>query len=100
MDIYCGKCGEPWDMDEIHDEIDNRCDGRTPDGDAYRELYDTVKADFFARGCAAFTFAADACVGAGDANRAAIASVLYDAFGDDLDGVASDLADAEWLGVI
>lgn len=54
MDIYCKRCGEPWDMDTLHDEIDYRCDGRTPEGDA---------------------------------------------FGDDLDGVASDLMDAEAMGL-
>lgn len=24
MDIYCPKCGEPWDMDSLHDEISHR----------------------------------------------------------------------------
>ena len=32
MDIYCKRCGEPWDMDTLHEEIDYRCDGNAPDG--------------------------------------------------------------------
>ena len=98
VDIYCKRCGEPWDMDEIHDEIDYRCDGRTPDGDAYQELYRSVRDDFYARGCEAFTYAGVKCSGS-NSTRAHVAAVLYDAFGHDLDGVASDLADAEYLGI-
>lgn len=102
MDIYCKRCGEPWDMDTLHDEIDYRCDGNAPDGDAYGELYRTVRSDFYARGCRAFTYAVGEnpswCKATGSA-RAAVAGALYDAFGDDLDGVASDLMDAEYLGL-
>ena len=46
MDIYCKRCGEPWDIDELHDEIDYRCDGAAPSGEAYQELYRKVRADF------------------------------------------------------
>lgn len=102
MDIYCKRCGEPWDMDELHDEIDYRCDGAAPSGEAYQKLYREVRSDFYARGCRAFTYAvgdATWCVANGS-SRAMVAGALYDAFGDDLDGVASDLADAEFLGVI
>lgn len=101
MDIYCKRCGEPWDMDELHEEVSYRCDGATPEGDAYAQLYREVRGDFYARGCRAFTYAtatAPWCEVTGS-GRATVAGVLYDVFGDDLDGVASDLADAEALGL-
>lgn len=40
MDIYCPKCGEPWDHDELHYV------GET--------TYAIASADFAARGCAVF----------------------------------------------
>lgn len=89
-------------MDELHDEIDYRCDGAAPSGEAYQKLYREVRSEFYRLGCGAFT----AIVGSGyvckesGSSRAVVAGALYDAFGDDLDGVASDLADAEFLGVI
>lgn len=97
MDIYCPKCSEPWDMESIHEEIDNRHDGTKPDD--YDKAYKQVKAEFYSKGCKAFTYAWDGdCEPATDRDkeRAYIASALYSAFGDDLDGVASDMADLGW----
>jgi len=97
MDIYCSKCAEPWDMDSIHEEIDNRYDGSKPDD--YQKAYAQVKSEFYRDGCKAFTYAWDGdCSPADDAakTKAAVSAVLYDAFGHDLDGVASDMADLGW----
>lgn len=102
VDIYCKRCGEPWDMDEIHEEISARLRAGALDADApYEAHYSTVKREFFRLGCGAFTDVVGegyVCADTGSA-RAHVAAVLYDAFGHDLDGVASDLADAEYLGV-
>ena len=24
MDIYCARCGEPWDIDSLHEEVNAR----------------------------------------------------------------------------
>lgn len=89
MDIYCPKCREPWDNDSLHEEVDARREaGRTA-------TYDSVKREFFADGCAALSeaFGCDcnpATVGQG---RSVVLDELYDLFGDDLDGLMSDLED-------
>lgn len=104
MDVYCCKCGEPWDMDSFHDEVDNRADDMGTRAsnltrDEYGTLYSSVRQEFTTRGCVAFTYAADSCIGAGDTMRAAASSALMDMMGDDLDGVASMLDDAQALGM-
>jgi len=86
MDLYCPKCAEPVDNDEFHeraDEIDS--------------TYSKVAADFRANGCSAL---------GGKCNpdtinspKAQVANVIYDLLGDDMDGAASELDDAEFLGL-
>jgi hypothetical protein len=97
MDIYCSKCAEPWDMDSIHEEIDFRYERSSPED--YAGAYATVKEDFFGRGCEAFTYAISGpCTPASEdaKDKAFISAALYSAFGDDLDGIASDMADLGW----
>ena len=79
MDLYCSRCGEPWDMDYVlHDdpkEFDyhhgriSSCPTcqRTPDSEL--KLSPTQK------------------------NRADIAGVLADVLGDDVDGIAAEMED-------
>lgn len=90
-------------MDELHEEISARLESGVLDAEApYEKHYSTVRGEFYRLGCGAFT----AIVGSGyvceesGSSRAVVAGALYDAFGHDLDGVASELADAEFLGVI
>lgn len=122
MDIYCRTCGEPWDMDTLHDEISERIAigdlAPLPDrGDkfhgeqyeAYRKVYDahytTVREDFYRRGCKAmYAFSG------GEPSwckpkeqegftRQVAMGALIDMLGDDLDGIASMMEDAEYMGM-
>lgn len=129
MDIYCPRCGEPFDMDSLHDEAAARygipyyLDGRDLDGfdtkhrqknpaydaDAYQHFYKAVRADFQTEGCgialaSAFTNGQPcrkqerpADQGA-PLTRSEAAAAVYDLLGDDLDGAAAMLEDAELAG--
>ncbi len=89
MDIYCPKCGEPLDNDCLHDEADEQ-------GISYAE----VAANFRAKGCEALTVYGNGepCVPTGS-YRAAAMDALYDLLGDDMDGAASMMEDAEMMGM-
>jgi hypothetical protein len=52
MDIPCRKCGEPWDADSLHEEVEARGFGHLR-GEAYQVEYRKVSADFRKRGCVA-----------------------------------------------
>lgn len=84
MDIRCRKCAEPIDMDEFHDIAADM-------GTTFRHVLNT--------------FAQHGCIALGmrcndeetDRELAAISGALFDMLGDDIDGVASDLSDWEYL---
>lgn len=110
MDIYCTKCGEPWDMDSIHDEIDWRHEARTlsaltedSNSEAYVEQYRKVRDEFYSKGCAALAHgqATDWCVPKtpkGDRlMRSEAMSALVEIMGDDVDGIASMMDDYYYL---
>lgn len=91
MDIKCKICGEPWDADYIHESIaeDISYDAvKAMSQEMYeKEFYIPRRDDFYKRGCEAFG-------GVHGPNRANPAiSVLYEAFGNDLDGVAAEMED-------
>lgn len=109
MDIRCPKCGEPWEMDSLHDEVAARfphkpwkADGQH-DQKAYEAEYlNPVKREFYAKGCPAMTsFGDPRCNPETMGNKAANAArELYGLFGDDLDGVASELDDLAFMGYL
>lgn len=78
MDIKCVKCGEPWDMSELHEM-----------GDWVGEelSYSDARERFYATGCEAFGSKH------GDGKADAGIGVLYDLLGDDVDGAASLMED-------
>lgn len=86
MDIYCGKCGEPWDMDSLHEAVD---EGRATS-------WDDARATFQREGCGLWGLK---CRTTPDTSRAMASAVLMDVMGDDIDGVASMLEDAEFFGM-
>lgn len=86
MDIYCPKCSEPWEIDTLHDVADEQ-------GSSFGE----VREDFYRRGCAAIGTRCNPAT-VGDASPAIAAA--YDLLGDDVDGAASMLEDAEHLGLL
>ena len=83
MDIRCPKCAESWDVDSIHDEADYR-----------GETFDAVRREFFANGCVALGGSPCQQTGAGF-----LAGELADIRGDDIDGLASILKDADLMGM-
>lgn len=95
MDLYCPKCGEPWENDSLHDEVAAR---QEEDIDA---TYKEVAADFRSRGCEVMKFGFDGrCSAPSEGTdrtfgltRQAAASALYDVLGDDMDGAAAMLDD-------
>jgi hypothetical protein len=124
MDIYCPTCSEPWDMDTIHHEIDERIaigdlaplpdrgdKFSGPQYEVYRKAYDryysTVRADFYSRGCKAmYAFHGGEpswCVKperTSGLSRGEAMSALADIMGDDLDGIASMMEDAVLFGMV
>lgn len=89
MDIYCVKCGEPIDNDELHyiAEDDDRD-------------YRTILRDFRVKGCVGLgagyrcntepDTATDPVYGL---TRSQASSALFDIMGDDVDGVMSEMQD-------
>jgi len=89
MDIYCNRCGEPWDVDTFHDVADD-----------LGVSFDAALARFYADGCAG-TGWVKRCDVAPDGParvRASVSGMLAEVLGDDVDGIASELADAEFFG--
>jgi len=89
-DIYCPICGEPWDIDSFHDAVD---EGQASDWQDARQL-------FFGSGCGTL-FNRKPCdrpeTGGPAVMRANVTMALADVLGDDIDGIASELADAAWM---
>jgi hypothetical protein len=89
-DLLCPLCGEPWEIDTLHDAAEDQ--GHT---------FGEVLAGFRRRGCVAlsgFSFGLVACNPNGDRRAAGLASALFDILGDDVDGMAADLEDlGGWL---
>jgi hypothetical protein len=91
MDIYCPVCAEPWEIDSLHDVAGE--EGRT---------FSQVRSEFFASGCGvAFAPWGITCKPATGAagHRAMISAMLADILGDDIDGIALELEDAERMGL-
>ena len=87
MDIYCPVCAEPWEIDSLHDVADE-------DGTSFAH----VRKAFFSDGCgAAFASWGVTCERASGkaGQRAMVSAMLAEILGDDIDGIASEMADAE-----
>lgn len=85
MDVYCPKCGEPVELDYFHDVAADTS-----------STYSAVRDDFARRGCAAI---GGRCNDRPDEDRALAAAALFEIMGDDADGVAAMLEDAESMGL-
>lgn len=75
MDLYCQRCGEAYDFDYIVHEVTPEEAGRFKRGEGCPSCYGkpVAKRPF----------------------RAQVASAMRDIMGDDLDGIASSMEDAE-----
>ncbi len=77
MDLYCKRCGEPYDFDHIQHEITATERRRFWDGEGCPSCYGKpVETRPF---------------------RAQVAGALQDLFGDDVDGLAAEMEDAEQM---
>ena len=96
MDVYCVKCGEPWEIDSLHEEVAARADMGHP-----MATFNVVRDDFYSLGCAALdtAFGSVDCEpqgtlnGDGRLSASAAMGVLTELLGDDIDGVASMMDD-------
>jgi hypothetical protein len=102
MDLYCPRCAEPWDNDCFHEEVEARKAAGEKDA-SYRK----VTREFHADGCIALreshgvsSQCEKAPAGSGAENRAMIAGLAAELMGDDTDGIASMMDDAEFLGML
>ena len=80
MDIFCTICAEPVDNDELHiyaKDIDS--------------TYPAVAADYRKRGCRAIGMKHNA--NSTSSPVAAVARVVYDTLGEDMDGAMAEFAD-------
>lgn len=76
MDIYCTTCGEPWDIDNLHELEDLD--------------FDSALQRFVADGCRLFDASHN---NPGDHDTAEKSAALFMLFGDDVDGVAAFMED-------
>lgn len=90
-DVYCPICGEPWENDTLHDYAEEY-------GTTYRDVYRA----FFSDGCGvAFDKWGVTCERPeGGSTRALFSSMLADILGDDVDGIISEMQDAEAFGFL
>ncbi len=75
MDLLCPQCGEPWDIDELHET-----------GLSYEE----ARLKFRSMGCEVFDSDHNEQI---DAEGASLSGALMDILGDDMDAVAAELED-------
>lgn len=115
MDVYCPKCGEPWENDTIHDRVvelglaepfylpsTDRFSIQREKNPAYdteksQAAYRKLAAEFRSKGCVVLGGTCSEPSGARDnvygLTAQDAAAALYDVLGDDMDGAASILAD-------
>jgi hypothetical protein len=113
--MRCIRCGEPWDLDSIHDEISAqygdelealraryaghpaRYRYNDPFQAAYeKEFFLPAVARFRAEGCEYF---GETCEPSLSALSRELFGMIAELNGDDVDGAESDLDDAEQLGL-
>jgi len=81
MDIICPRCGEPLELDALHDN---------PEDLPFKQALEVFRNP--ARGCGQL-FDGRPCEDRYSLEAARMAGALFDLYGDDVDGVASDLED-------
>lgn len=86
MDVYCPRCGEPIDVFEFHDLAS-----------AQGTTLEETKRRFALGGCNAVGLR---CSTPPDRLRAEASNALLGLLGDDFDGTAAMLEDAEYAGLL
>jgi hypothetical protein len=86
QDIYCPVCGEPTELSEFHEV----------EGMTFKQATDK----FYEVGCeVVYGTKCEKPASSRQSLRAEASSMLADIMGDDLDGIASGLDDAEYFGM-
>jgi hypothetical protein len=88
MDIYCPRCGEPWDTDEFHYLAEEL--GTT---------FNDTMTQFARKGCEVIPEQSHNPYAQLDHRRALVAAVAFEIMGDDVDGIVAMMDDAEALGL-
>jgi len=86
MDIYCVRCGEPTDMDYLHDVAAEQ-----------ETTFAKVLAAFQTKGCEAL---GEPQCERRPSLRSEAMSAMFDILGDDVDGAASMMEDLEYMGLL
>ena len=105
MDLYCQRCGEPWDFDSVYqgdmtaEEKQGFLKGTGCPACKGKELC-TLK--LACRDCEESLETSSGCFSCGKdcikrPFRAQLATALSDILGDDTDGIAAEMEDAEWM---
>lgn len=100
MDIKCSNCLEDWDLDSLHDAIAIDYDSTNYTPAEYATLYSNARKAFSRLGCAFMEYGNAATTkNCEPAERGArtIVSEVYDLLGDDMDGAAAMLEDADMM---
>jgi len=110
-DIFCPHCGEPWDMDCLHDEVSFRfnpegekqlgyVDGKYSQAE-YDKMYQPIRKEFQKNGCIALTsYSAGHNEDTIDRPRNSVYGALMELAGDDIDFAVSMMEDAERYGLL
>jgi hypothetical protein len=91
MDIYCPRCGEPWDPSSLHEAYDEDLGQPIP--------YAAASANFRRFGCGAMTGTVPTCAIDPTSPAARIAQLTM-SLSEHPDDWASDLDDASYLGLM
>lgn len=97
MDIYCPVCGEPWEVDTLHDELSRRLNGRSVTDEYYTRQFRLLQRDFAVKGCVELGSQHAPTIAEQDKARAELSAEMFALLGDDIDGVASAMDDFEGL---
>ena len=95
MDIYCSNCGEPWDIDSLHDVIA----WKHPDTDLkdYQKVFVTVRKDFSENGCKVFGINCTAKKEEKEKNS--FMKEIYDIFDGDIEAAADTIEMGKRMGI-
>ncbi len=82
MDLYCQVCGEPWDFFSLTDDMSENEAQNFKSGN----------------GCPCCKGVKPKNMSKRDRNVTQISKMMFDVLGDDIDGIACEMEDAEMLG--
>jgi len=89
MDILCPRCGEPWHTDTLHEIMDEAA------RDGALLTYSDARRLFQKKGCGAVPGGTQC--EENNSTEATLSGMLFDVLGDDVDGIAAELADYDSL---